>query len=64
MGCKRKQLSVLFVCECVCTLKQKRSWSEREREREREEAQEATDEKHATFLVKSKFSGCIVLDCN
>jgi hypothetical protein len=35
MGCKRKQLSVLFVCECVCTLKQKRSWSERERERER-----------------------------
>jgi hypothetical protein len=37
---------------------------EREGEREREEAHEATDEKQATFWVKSKFSGCVVQDCN
>jgi hypothetical protein len=72
MGCKRKKMGVLFVCVCVCVcaLKQKRRWSERERRREeereseREEAQEASDLKQVAFWVKSKFSGCVVQDCN
>jgi hypothetical protein len=52
-------LGVLFVCVCV------RSSDKRVgvKEREGEEAQEATDEKQASFLVKSKFSGCVVQDC-